>query len=440
MFTKNTSLNSSKSLPTYLPWLIWSLGAIFYFYEFFLQVSPSVIGSDLMQAFSTDDYGLGILASVYFYSYAAMQIPAGVLLDRVGPRNLITGAILICALGALFFGMTEYLSIATASRFLIGFGSAFALVGTMKLAANWFPLQKFSLLTGFMVTIGMLGAISGQVPLALLVDSVGWRHSMMFLGISGFILAAIIYYIMRDKPADLGYATDEEHTHMAEEAAKLKKESILHNLKNLWRKKQIWVVAIYGGLAYAPSIIICTLWGIPFFIEKYGISRTEAASMVQLILVGWLVAAPMCGWYSDRIARRLRPMYIGTTIALLLLAAIIYLDPSILITNIMLFAFGVCSAGFLPAFSIIRENTPTRSCATALGFMNMMNMVGVAFGQPFVGYLLTKVWSGELSNNIPVHTISDYHIALTPLVLMLVIAVCLLPFIKETYCKLVYED
>lgn len=89
---------------------------------------------------------------------------------------------------------------ACTARLMIGFGSAFAAVGAMKLAANWFPAQRFALLTGMMVTIGMLGAIGGEAPLALLVDNYGWRESMIIMGTVGLVLAVLILLVVKDSP------------------------------------------------------------------------------------------------------------------------------------------------------------------------------------------------------------------------------------------------
>src|SRR3990167_5433123 len=228
--------NSNKtSTKTYLPWLVWGLGCLFYFYEFLLQVSPGVMSNELMRDFSLTSQTLGILSGIYFYSYTPMQIPGGVLMDRFGPHRLLTLATTVCALGTLAFGMTDSFVTACIARLMIGFGSAFAAVGAMKLAANWFSTQRFAFMTGLTVTIGMLGAIGGEGPLALFVDYFGWRESMEILGFLGFIIALLIFLIAKDAPDHLKI----NHTHLLEEAP------LMTSLAKLLKNKQLWLVASY---------------------------------------------------------------------------------------------------------------------------------------------------------------------------------------------------
>lgn len=115
---KTTLETSSKS------WVVWSLACVFYFYEFLLQVSPSVMSNELMHDFNVTSHTLGILSGVYFYSYAFMQLPGGVMMDYFGPRRLLTIATAICAISTIAFGLTNSFYMACIARLMIGFGSA----------------------------------------------------------------------------------------------------------------------------------------------------------------------------------------------------------------------------------------------------------------------------------------------------------------------------
>lgn len=408
-----------------LPWVVWGLGCLFYFYEFLLQVSPSVMGQDLMRDFSVTAHALGFMSGVYFYSYAVMQIPGGIMMDRMGPHKLLTLATAVCALGSIAFGLTSSFAMASFARFLIGFGSAFAAVGAMKLAANWFPPQRFALLTGIMVTIGMLGAIGGESPLALMIAKFGWRASMITLGIVGFLIALLILFIAKDSPDQKGqYKTLE------------KKENLLDGLKNVIKNKQLWLVALYGGLMYMPTPVFCGLWGVPFLMHKYSLNHVQASALVSLIFVGWAIASPLWGAFSDKIRRRLVPMYIGAIGALTTFCIILYHPlPNMLQLEVILVLFGIFSSGFLTAFSIAKEISCKSYVATSLSFMNMMNMVGVALAQPFIGRILDTLWDGTLKNNVRIYDLHNYTISISVLPIGIFIAIIILPFIKETYCQ-----
>lgn len=420
---------SDKTL--FMPWIVWGLGCLFYFYECLLQVSPGVMSNELMRDFSVTSQTLGILSGVYFYSYAAMQLPGGVLMDYFGPHRLLTLATIVCAVSTIAFGMTDNFFMACVARLMIGFGSAFAAVGTMKLAANWFPAQRFALLTGLMVTLGMLGAMGGEAPLALLIDNFGWRQSMMILGVIGLILTVLLFIIAQDTPKN--YDPAQHHSHPEEE------EPLMPSLIALIKNKQLWLVACYGGLVYMATPVFCGLWGVPFLMNKMMITKATAANYISLVFIGWAIASPLWGLFSNRIGLRKPPMYIGCIGALICSLLFIFapINSSVVI-EILLFAFGIFSAGFLPAFAVAKELCNKKYVATGLSFMNMMNMIGIAIAQPLIGYILDRLWQGELNGNVRVYPLEAYQTGLAILPLGMLIALIILPRIKETYCQSVH--
>jgi MFS family permease len=411
-----------------MPWVVWSLGCVFYFYECLLQVSPSVMSNELMRDFAVTSQTLGMLSGIYFYSYAAMQLPGGLLLDYFGPHRLLTLATVLCAVSTIAFGMTDNFFMACVARLMIGFGSAFAAIGTMKLAANWFPASRFALLTGLMVTLGMLGAIGGEAPLAVLIDDFGWRHSMLIMGVIGLFLAVLIALITRDKPK---YAHSEPIEHHNES-----EERLLESLAALVKNKQLWLIAFYGGLMYMATPVFCGLWGVPFLMNKMALAKATAANYISLVFIGWAIASPLWGIYSNRIGLRKPPLYIGCIGALI--CSILFIFAPIttpLIMQVLLFAFGIFSAGFLPAFSVAKELCNKKYVATGLSFMNMMNMIGIALAQPLIGYILDKMWDGEMLGTVRLYPLAAYHTALAILPLGMLIALLILPKVKETYCQ-----
>jgi len=421
-----TTCNASK----FRPWVIWGLAAAFYYYEFLLKVSPGVMMPDLMRSFSINATSVSNLAAMYFYIYATMQIPVGVLLDRFGPRVLLTLACATCAFGSYLFGAADTFTIAAIGRLFIGFGSAFAVVSTMKLAANWFPLNRFALLVGLVVTIGFTGAITAETPLALMVTNVGWRHSMQYIAIGGFILSAFIWLIVRNKPstpiADVQIIEPDQY------------KSMLNGLRTVLSNKQTWFASLYGGLMFAPTEIMGT-WGVSFFEQVYHAERHVAAGLIIFFFIGWMVGSPLWGSFSDRIGRRLPPMITGNIGALLTVLAIIYLPMPMITMDLLLFMFGFFSSGFLPAFSIVREiNVPAYN-ATALGFINTLNMLIPALLIPSVGFILDKVWEGQMANGAPLYTAENFHVALVVIPICMGLSLLILPFIKETYCRVSHK-
>lgn len=421
------SSSSLSMIQMITPWVVWSLGCLFYFYENLLQVSPSVMSNELMRDFAITSQTLGVIVGFYFYSYSFMQLPAGVLLDYFGPARLLTLATLTCAVSTIAFAYTSNFYMACLARLMIGFGSAFAVVGTMKLAANWFSPQRFALLTGVMVTVGMMGAIGGETPLALLIEWYNWRNAMLIMGVIGLVLATLIFFIAKDKPSD---ASQRQHL-----PKRTGEESIIQSLITLFKNGQIWLVAAYGGFMYMWTPVFCGLWGVSFLMIKHGLSKPEAANYISLVFIGWAVASPLWGIFSNRLGRRKPPMYIGSMGALLTSLLILYSPISSSFSiQLLLFFFGVFSAGFLPAFTIVREICDERYVATGLSFMNMMNMIGIALVQPLIGSILDNLWKGEMGDGFRIYSLSTYYKALALMPIGILISLMILPFIKETYC------
>lgn len=411
-----------------MPWIMWTLGALFYCYEFAIQVSPSVMTNEIMKAFSVNASQLGILSGFYLYAYTLMQIPVGILLDKFGPRRLLTFATICCAIGSLLFGYAPVFSVAAIGRFLIGIGSSFAAVSCMHLAATWLPLRLFALMTGLMVTIGMLGAVFGEAPLSMLNNYLGWRQTLIMFGYIGLALSLVIWLIIRDRVFP--------HKHRT-----LKHDGFLAGIKHVLKNKQIWVTSIYGGLMYLPTPAFAGLWGVPFLVTFYKLPRTTAAFFISFIFIGWIFGSPLFGIISDRIGRRKPPMLIGTIGALTSILLILYL-PNLPLTvmGLLLFTFGFFSSGFLPAFSIAREINPPETNATALGFVNTLNSLGAALAQPFIGLLLDLHWQGQMTDGVRQYSVANYHFALLTIPIGIAISLLILPFIRETYCKPVSQS
>lgn len=401
---------------SFLPWFTWFLGAFFYFYENLIQVSPGVMVHDLMHALSLDAAQLGVLAGVYFYTYAFIQIPAGILADHYDIRFLLATAVSFCILGCLLFARSHGMMAAVLGRLLIGLGSGFAAICSMKLATFLFPAKKFPFLVGLMITLGMTGSILGEGPLAVVVDQLGWRDSMSVLAAVGVLLFLLILRFVRGK-------SPQKRTN---------NHSMLHGLRQVLVCKQSWYLAIYGGLMFAPTSIFGGLWGVPFIMQKYSLQKPIAASLVSLLFLGWVIGGPLTGLIAEKMLKKHPMLLAGSLGAVLAMSAILYLPAgSLVLLGIFIFLFGVFSSCFLPSFSVIKEIHADENAGAALGFMNTANMIGGAIGLPLVGLLLNQVWAGEMLNQVKVYSTTNYVVALSILPLMILFSLGLTLLIRE---------
>lgn len=162
----------------YRAWLIWFTAGLFYLFEFIHRIAIRVLIPELSDSFQVSMSIIGGLSAYYFYAYAFAQIPVGLLIDRYGSRNVLSISCLMIAAGSLMFGLTRDINVARLCRLLIGFGSASAFVGCLKLAAGWFPANKFGLIVGLTNFLGASGAMIGGSQLAVALESHSWRNIM----------------------------------------------------------------------------------------------------------------------------------------------------------------------------------------------------------------------------------------------------------------------
>lgn len=419
---------SKKNL--YSAWLFWGLAALCFFSEYLARVSPGVMVPELMRDFNVTALALGSLSAFFYYAYVSMQIPVGVLVDRYGPRRLLSFTTFICGVGCLLFATAKSVYYAELGRLLMGFGAAFAFVSALKLATVWFPAQQFGLLAGLTQALGMLGASVGQAPVSYAVGAFGWRHSVFYMAILFAVLALLIAYVVRDKPAGMTLAGHELATG----------RNLLAGLRTVITQPQSWLNAIYAGLLYSPTAVIAELWGVSFFSDAYLLTKHQAAFGVGLIFIGWGVGGPAMGWLSDRIGQR-RPILISSVLMSLVLLSIIIYSPHLSLWQLfpLLFFYGVFNTGVATAYAVAAEIVPRSIAGTSMAFANMASViVGAAF-QPIIGWLLDHHWNGQLINGIRQYSAADYRSAFYALPICLLIGFVLSYFIKETYCRGVEE-
>ena len=386
-------------LPKLLPSIIVSLAALFYVYDYFIQVSPAVITDQLMQEFSMGAAGLSFLSACFFYAYAVMQIPAGLLLDRFGARKLLSSVILISGLGVTLFGLTSSFAMAGLARFMIGFGSAFAFISTLFLASRWFSHRYFTLIAGLVQFAGCMGSIAGEAPLAAFINHCGWRHSMLMTGLITLILALLYWFIIRDTPNKNSHL-ETSHTDTLTE---------WQRLRSVLKMPQIWWIGWCGFFCWVPVATIGALWGVPYIMKIYGWSNTQAAGFCSLFWLALGIGSPLMGWYSEHISSRKTPFYICFSAGLIGAVLIFFAAKlSVWLIGTALVLLGICASVQSLTFGVAKDILPTNIFGTASGFLNMMAIIAGGISQQIVGLLLHFTWNQQMQNGVPIYTIDNY--------------------------------
>ncbi|MCD6045704.1 MAG: yjjL [Gammaproteobacteria bacterium] len=431
----DNSMIQQRSRPWvwFFPILVCSLGAAFYAYEYLLRITPNVIYADLLRYFGISATGYGFINAFYYYAYTPMQLPVGMLMDRYGPRRLLTLACLACALGTYIFASTTRWEVALFARFLVGFGSAFAFVGVLKLATIWLPSNKFGLVAGMASSFGTLvGAFLGELVLEHLVNILHWRPTLFISAFAGVILAVTMVLVIRDKPKDSSrnYSSD-----ALEQQPKTMAEVIKHSLV-LLKNKFIWLNGLIGCLLYLPASGFAENWEKPYLMVAHGFTSQQAANAVSAVFLGFTLGGILFGYVSDKICRRKMPMVIGGILAAILISIVLYVPglPTTLIF-ILLFLFGVAYGAEVLVFPIGRELSSKKVSATAVAVTNMLVMVSGSLLTPLVGIILDHLWNGNILNNERIYTASNFTVALTMLPIACIVGAFLAAFLRETYGK-----
>jgi len=332
----------------------------------------------------------------------------------------------VCALGALFFGLSDGVIGASAGRFLMGIGSAFAFTGTLLLISRWFPSHYFAILAGILQMLSSVGALIGAEPLAHAVNIFGWRESILTIASIGFVIMFLIGLIVRDGPK-------EHYTHK-----KINTHNEWTRLKAVCSRPQSWIVAVYAFASWGPVLVIAGLWGVPFLMVKYNIANTQAAAAIAMIWWGLALGSPAIGFLSERMKNRKTPLVLCASLALISILIVIYTDmlPYWAIFPLLVI-FGFAAGSQTLTFAVVKDNNKPHTVGSAMGFNNMMVVAGGAILQPFIGFLLNEFWTGGRDlNGVPIYSVTEYHWALAIVPLCSLVGVILSIFlIKETHCK-----
>jgi len=418
--------------------MICGLGAIFYSYEYLLRIAPSVMEEALSNHYHLLSGGFGGLSAFYYYAYVPMQIPVGLLMDRYGPRRLLTFACFLCALGAYLFSATEFFYVAALGRFLVGLGSSFAFVGVLKLATMWLPEDKLAFVAGLAAALGTVGAMIGDNLLGYLVRSWGWRETTNFTSAFGFFLVIMLYFFIKDRKSSKAESSNETQNDFI---------STLQDLSVIARNKQIWINGFYGCLVYLPTTVLAELWGIPYLVHAHLMTAASAEFANSMIFLGFAIGAPLMGTLSDRCHNRKIPMAIGALGSFSMITMAMYI-PGLSEKSIcaLLFCLGLFYGAQAIVFAVGRELSPKRAAGTAMAFTNMIVMLGGMFLQPLVGVLLDwhlklrtpmdviKSSVGSMNN---LYNSSDYQFALMLLPIGIFMAFLLTFALKETHSEVV---
>jgi len=408
-------------------WLIWFAAALFYLYEFLVRVSPAAMEPQIQKSFHLTAASISAAMGVYYFIYSPMQLLAGSFLDRFGAKLVLAPAAVICTVGCLLESYGHGTFVLAIARFFQGFGSAFAFVGTMYLAAEWFPRSMLAMLSGLTTSLGMAGAIMGNAGVANLVEQLHWRRTLEVAGLVGVAITLMIFFLVpRESRARQARAASTELP---------RGPSIWAALKAVYSNPQSWFAAIAGTTLYMPLSVLGALWGEEYIRAVTGASPKAAAWAVSMLYFGWLIGGPIAGWVSDHLGVR-RNMLLWAGILTLIVTLLIVFVPHMSVTAAggLLFFLGLCSCPQVVCFVTAVEHNPPAVAGTAVAATNMLIMLLGGGGEWLFGAILDL--SAHAHHAAPAsYPEAAYRKAILVLPVISAIGVAAAYFLRESYRK-----
>jgi MFS family permease len=408
-----------------------------FFLSIFHRFAPAAIAVDLQKSFDTSGALLGILGSAYFYPYAFMQLPSGILADSWGPRKSISFFFIIAAAGSILTGLSPNIGVAVLGRVLVGLGVSTLFVCNFKLLSEWFNPREFAIMGGLFVAVAGLGSFASTVPLAWLSGLIGWRMSLILVGFVTLAMGAVIYLVVRDRPAGRDWLGPPMAAPLGGRPTEVR-EGLLGGMRRIFASKQFWPVPVWTFFGAGIFFSLAALWSGPYLIHVYGLTRTEAGAVLSMFAVGLIAGGPVQGVCANRFGRK--PVLVGTSLILLLISGVFFVFTDCLplyLVYLLFFgiAFSIGSTGSLQA-TVCKEMFPPAIAGTAVGAGNLFAMLGAACWQVLMGIVLT-LGEKDATNIYPV---SGYRRIFFLCVAASVVSVCSALCLRETLPRSVRID
>lgn len=406
--------------------IFWVL-AFGYILVYFHRLCPAVVAVDMMKDLKTGGSLTGLLSASYFYAYAAMQLPAGLLSDSWGPRNTITVFFLVAFVGSVLLGVASSAAMAIAGRLMVGVGVAMLFVPTLKILSEWFTPVEFAPMSGILMAMGGIGSLSAATPLVLLSGAIGWRISFVAVGGITLVLSLLVWRFVRDRPEDMGWESLNASAKAAAPAI-----GLMAGFRRVVSCAHFWPLAIWFFFDCAIFFTFGGLWGGPYFMHVYHLTKSQSGYILSMLAIGLVIGSPLLSHLSNRVFRARKPvLLISACIVLVITAILSFATDRIPVYGLYLICLGLgmfSSAIVVIGFTSAKELFPVQIAGTATGLVNLFPFAGGAVFQPFTGYLLER--SGSVDG---VFTIAGYQQMFNSLFISAVISLMACCFIRETF-------
>lgn len=408
-------------------WVVWTILALVYIFVTFHRMATGVVKSDLEETFKIGAAQFANIGSMYFYAYFLMQIPSGILADKIGPKKTVTWFSMLAAVGSVLFGMAPNLTMAYIGRFLVGIGVSVVFICLIKIQSRWFYSKNFALMVGFIGLAANSGALLAQTPLVYAVSTFGWRSTFVFMGLAMVFFAILTLIFVKDDPTDMGLPGMDELEGRPAVKSDLK---VGEALKSVMSNPRTWIVSVVNIGMYVGYIVLLGQFGVPYLMTAYGMEKVQAANLIISAVLGSAVGAIAIGYVSDKIKNRKMILIALSALSLVGWLIFTYVKMPVAVLPVFLFIHGFVITNFTMTWTIANEVNDRRLAGIATGVVNCVGFAGAAIIPVYMG----KILDANMANPV-----LGYQKAYFMLIIVVVVSLVASLFATETKAQNIYE-
>ncbi|MFH9178197.1 nitrate/nitrite transporter [Streptomyces albogriseolus] len=361
---------------------VWGIGVSVYFVAVIFRTSLGVAGLDAADRFDVGASALSTFSILQLLVYAGMQIPVGLLVDRLGTKKVLSLGAVLFTLGQLGFALSPSYGMALAARALLGCGDAMTFISVLRLGTRWFPARRGPLVGQMAGLIGMAGNLVSTLVLARLLHGIGWTPAFAGSSLAGVVVLVLVLLFLKDHPEG------HEPKPVSRQGAAYVRRQIARSWREPGTRLGLWV----HFTTQFPAMVFLLLWGMPFLVQAQGLSRAVAGELLTLVVLANMAVGLVYGQVVARHHGARLPLALGTVGATALLWAVTLAWPGdrapMWLLVVLCAVLGACGPASMIGFDFARPANPPERQGTASGITNMGGFVASMTTLFAIGVLL----------------------------------------------------
>ena len=380
----------------------------------FLRTSIGVLSPNMMNDFNINPNSMGLLGGVFFLSFAIFQIPAGILIDRYGPRKVMSAVIIFGVLGSIIFALSNSFYSLLVGRIFMGLGCSICLMGSLVLITRWSNTDQFSKLAGIILAVGGIGGLLATTPLSYFSELYGWRLSFWLAAVVTFFVMLLYYFVLEDR--EKGLVTNKTNDSISPK-----------NLLFVLKERNFKFMIPMSLMSYSSLVVILGLWGAPYLKDIHGLDSIERGKILMLMAISWNIGSLVFGRLRSLFGSYKRVVIFGSLGVIFLLLVLSFISN----INSTYLHILFCVLGFFGAFSVALISHyqvlfDKEYMGRALSTANFFNFGGVFIIQWLTGKIIFLM--GGNSSGAPIEA---YRVAFLFVAILLLISLFIYLFSNE---------